>query len=162
PGYTPDAQIEILALSIRHYHQRDRMRLDHLTLVDALSLAPIEPLFFAPSWKGQVQLATLSRNRCSYCQNLTLNGGLGLAAQTSLIQREVYFVFPELDANASRGFEPSYRVGAGATAGMLIQLSEHWKALLLGTYVRYPLGDTGEEFRGTVAQEYTLQQNWAL
>ena len=45
---------------------------------------------------------------------------------------------------------------------MILQLSEQWKTLLLGTYVRYPLGDAGEEFRGLVAQQYTLQKNWAL
>jgi hypothetical protein len=162
PGYTPNAQVEILALSVRHYHQRDRLRLDRLTLVDALSLAPIEPLFLAPSWKGRVQLSTLGRKRCRYCQNFALNGGLGLSMQTSWIQREVHFVFPEVDANVSRGFAPSYRVGAGGTAGILVQFSERWKALLLGTYLRYPLGDTGEEFRGTVGQEYTLRKNWAL
>ena len=162
PGYTPDAQIEILALSVRHYHRRDRLRLHQLTLINAISLSPIEPLLFAPSWKGRVELSTLGHRNCRYCQNLTLNGGLGLSVQTSWIRREVYFLFPEVDAEASRGFTPNYRIGAGGTAGILIQFSNRWKALLSGTYARYPLGDRGEEFRGSVSQEYTLRQNLAL
>lgn len=162
PGYTPDAQIEILTLSIRHYHRRHRVRVDRLTFVDAISLSPVEPLFFAPSWKGKMQLSTLDRKRCGYCQNFTLNGGLGLAAQTSWLQREVYFVFPEVDVNVSQGFTPHYRGGAGGTAGILVDLSGRWKALLLGTYLRYPLGDRGEVFRGIVAHEYTFHKHWAV
>ncbi len=161
-GYTPDAQIEVLALSVRHYHQRDRIRLNQLTLINAISLSPIEPLFFAPSWKGRVELSTLGRRSCRYCQNLTLNGGLGLSVQTSWIRREVYFLFTEVDVEASRGFTPKYRIGTGGTAGILVQFSSRWKALLSGTYARYPLGETGEEFRGSVSQEYTLRQNLAL
>ena len=162
PGYTRDAQIDILALSLRHYHRQQRFRLDRLTLVDAISLAPIEPLFFSPSWKGRVGLRTLSRKRCTYCQNFAVSGGLGLAVQTAWVGREVSFLFPEVEANVSRAFAHDYRLGAGGTLGVLLHLSDRWKVLISGTYRRYPLGDTGEETQGFIGQQYALHRNWGV
>jgi len=162
PGYTPDAQIDILTFSLRHYQQRHRVRLERLTLVDAISLSPMESLFFSPSWKGRAGLQTLSRDRCQYCQNFVMNGGIGLALQTQWLRREVYFLFPELDANVSRGFTADYRIGGGGTAGLLLHLTGSWKVMVLGTYLRYPLGETGAEFRGVFGQQLVLYQNWAL
>ena len=162
PGYTPDAQIEVLALSLRRYHRQHRFRLDRLTLVNAISLSPIEPLFFAPSWKGQAGLHTLNRKRCRYCQNFAVNGGLGLAAQTQWLGREVYFFFPEVAVNVSRALAHDHRIGAGGTLGVLLHLSDHWKVMLSGTHLRYPLGDTGQETQGMIGQQYSFHRNWGV
>jgi hypothetical protein len=74
----------------------------------------------------------------------------------------VYFLFPEVDANVSRAFTPAYRVGVGSTAGVLFHLTDRWKMLASGTYLRYPVGDTGKKIRGFFAQQYVFHKNWAL
>ena len=46
--------------------------------------------------------------------------------------------------------------------GMLSDLTEKWKLLVSGTYLRYPLGDKSDDFRVNVGQRFTLLQNLAL
>jgi hypothetical protein len=45
---------------------------------------------------------------------------------------------------------------------MLADLTDRWKMLVSGTYLRYPLGNKGDDFRWTVGQRVALLQNLAL
>lgn len=161
-GYTPDAQIEILALGLRHYERRNQTRLERLILANILSLSPMDALFKSPSWKISAGRETVRRSDCRYCGSLNVNGGLGAAVETRVLRREVYFAFAELDANYSHAFEQNHRVGAGGSVGMLADLTERWKALLSTTYLRFPLGERSDDFRVSVQQRFTLQKDWAL
>ncbi|MBI3796627.1 MAG: DUF4105 domain-containing protein [Deltaproteobacteria bacterium] len=161
PGYTPDAQIEVLALSARYYHKQNRVRLERFTLVDMLSLSPIEPFFLAPSWKVRAGFETLRRG-CHYGQNFNLNGGLGLAVQTRWPRRTVWFAFPELELNYSHAFNDDYQAGAGGTFGLLVQLGERWKIFASGTYIQHVWGDPSGGFLAFIGQRYTLSQNLAV
>src|SRR5881296_4461559 len=42
PGYTPDAQIELAAFSLRHYERSDQVRLERVTFANVLSLSPMD------------------------------------------------------------------------------------------------------------------------
>src|SRR5437867_9822003 len=42
PGYTPDAQIELAAFSLRHYERSDQVRLELLTVANVLALSPMD------------------------------------------------------------------------------------------------------------------------
>jgi len=162
PGYTPDSQIEILAFRVRHYHEGNRIRLDQFTLADMISLSPLDALLPAPSWKLRVGIDTVNRKSCHYCHNLNLNGGLGVAAETHWLRREVYFFFPELDMNVSHAFADHHRIGAGGTVGMLASLTDRWKIMASGTYLRYPLGESADELEAFCGQSYALRRNWVL
>jgi hypothetical protein len=161
-GYTPDAQIEVLDIRLRHYPERNRFRLERLTLVNMLSLSPINSLLPAPSWKVRAGVDTVYRKDCRYCHAFTLNGGLGIAVETRWLRRAVYFVLPELAADLGHAFTPAYRLGGGGTIGMLMQLTGHWKILASGTYRRYPLGDSSNGVNLFFGQSYALRRNWVL
>lgn len=161
-GYTPDAQIEVLGFSIRHYERRDQVRLERFTLANILSLSPIDSLFQAPSWKISAGMQTLSRPDCRLCSNGNLNGGIGAAFETLFWRREVYFAFAELDANYGPAFEERHRVGGGGTIGLLADLTDRWRLLASSTYLRFPLGERSEDIRVSVGQRYTVQRNLAL
>lgn len=161
-GYTPDAQIAVLDVRLRHYPERNRFHLERLTLVDMLSLSPLNALFLAPSWKVRAAVDTAYRNDCRYCHAFTLNGGLGVAGETRWPRRAVYFVLPELAADFGHAFTPAYRLGGGGTLGMLTQLTERWKILVSGTYRRYPLGDSSNGVDLFFGQTYALHRNWVV
>jgi len=161
-GYTPDAQIEILGLGLRHYERRNQTRLERLTLANILSLSPMDALFKSPSWKISAGQETVRRPDCRYCGNLNVNGGLGAAAETRILNKEVYFAFAELDANYSHAFEQNHRVGAGGSVGLLADLTERWKTLLSITYLRFPLGERSDDTRVSIQQRFTLQKDWAI
>jgi hypothetical protein len=161
-GYTPDAQIAALDVRLRHYPERERFHLERLTLVDMLSLSPLNSLLPAPSWKVRAALDTTYRKNCRYCHAFTLNGGLGIAVDSRWLRRTVYFVLPELAADFGHAFTPAYRLGGGGTVGTLAQLTDRWKILASGTYRRYRLGNSSSSVDLAFGQSYALRRNWVL
>lgn len=161
-GYTPFAQIEFLAIKLRHYEKHNEFRLERLALLDIISLSPMDRLFKQPSWKVSAGFETVRREGCRYCGNVTFNVGPGAAVETRWLRREVYFAFAELDANYSHAFEENHRVGGGGTAGILADLTERWKILLSATYLRYPLGEQSDNTKFSFQQRFTLYKDWAV
>ena len=161
-GYTPDAQIELASLSLRHYNRADQTRIERATLANVLSLSPIDSVFRSPSWKINVGMNTIKHNGCELCSNGVMNGGIGVAAERHWLKREVFFAFMEGEANYSKAYEERHRIGGGGTVGVLADLTDRWKLMASGTYLRYALGDTSDDFRWFVGQRYTLSQNLAL
>lgn len=161
-GYTPDAQIEIGGIAVRHYNRVDQTRVERATLVNILSLSPIDDLFHAPSWKVNLGVQTIRHGGCQLCSNGVANGGIGAAVESNLFKREVYFAFAEAEANVSRAYEEDYRIGGGGTVGMLADLTARWKLMVSGSYLRFPLGDKSDDFRWYAGSRYTLARNWAM
>jgi hypothetical protein len=161
-GYTPDAQIELASVSLRHYNRIDQTRIERATLANILSLTPMDSVFRAPSWKINVGMDTIRFGSCQLCSNGFVNGGIGAAVESHWLKREVFFAFAEAEADYSHAYEEDHRVGGGGTAGLLADLTDRWKLMASGTYLRYILGDKSDDFRWFVGQRYTLSQNWTL
>ncbi len=161
-GYAHDAQIEFMAMKLRHYEKHNQFRMERLDLLDIISLSPMDTLFQRPSWKVSAGYETVRVQDCRYCGNVHFNVGPGVAVETRWLRREVYFAFAELDANYSHAFEENHRVGGGATAGMLLELTERWKTLLSASYLRYPLGEHSDNTKYSLQQRYTLSKDWAI
>ncbi|MBI4401901.1 MAG: DUF4105 domain-containing protein, partial [Nitrospirae bacterium] len=165
-GYTPDAQIELLALSLRHYEQRDHTRLERFTLANIVSLSPMDSLFKSLSWKINAGMQTVRHFRdggeCRFCSNGAINGGIGAAVESRFLNREVYFAFAEAESNVSHAYEHNHRVGGGGTVGLLADLTERWKILLSTTYLRFPLGERSDDVRLFFGQRYTLHKDLTL
>jgi opacity protein-like surface antigen len=107
-------------------------------------------------------MQTIRHNGCELCSNGVANVGVGAAAETQLFKREVYFAFAEAEANYSRAYEERHRVGGGGTVGLLADVTDRWKLMLAGSYLRYALGDKSDDIRWYAGSRYTLSQNWAL
>ncbi len=161
-GHTPDAQIELASLTLRHYNRADQTRIERATLANLLSLSPIDALFHAPSWKINVAMQTIRHNGCQLCSNGVVNGGVGGAVESHWINKEVFFAFAEAEGNYSRAYEERHRVGGGGTAGAFIDLTERWRIMTSGSYLKFPLGEHSDEFRWFVGQRYSVTRNFAL
>ncbi len=162
PGFTPDAQIEIMSVALRHYHDESQARIERFSPINIVSLAPMDSLSQLPSWKVNIGMQTIRHNGCELCSNGVANVGIGAAAETQLFKREVYFAFAEAEANYSRAYEERHRIGGGGTVGMLVDATDRWKLMLSGSYLRYALGDKSDDIRWYAGSRYTLSQNWAL
>lgn len=161
-GYTPDAQIEALDIALRHYARSDHTRLERFTLLNIVSLSPMDALFHSPSWKLNIGLETVRLNHCRFCHIGNLSTGIGVAAESSWLKREVYFGFAELASEYSRIFNNNFRLGGGATVGALADVTERWRFMLSGTYLHFPVGDNSRDWQLSAQQRYTLHQNVAL
>lgn len=161
-GYTPDAQIEMASVTVRHYNRADQTTVERATLLNLLSLSPIDAVFHAPSWKLNVGMNTIRRNDCQLCSNGFFNGGIGGAKELSLLNREVVFAFAESEASISKAYDEMHRIGGGATIGMLADITERWKLMATGSYLRFPVGDKSDDIRWYVGSRFTLGQNWTV
>lgn len=161
-GYTPGAQIEMASLTVRHYNRADQTRIERATLANILSLSPIDSVFHAPSWKLNIGMQTIRHQGCQLCSNGVFNGGIGGAIESRLLKREVLFAFAEAEANYSRAYQERHRIGGGGTVGILADLTERWKLMATGTYLKYALGEKSDDIRWYVGSRYTVAQNWAL
>lgn len=161
-GYTPDAQIEIASVTARHYNRADRTRIERATLANVLSLSPVDSVFHAPSWKIHVGMQTITHHGCKLCSSGVVNGGIGGAVESRLLRREVLFAFAEAEGNYGGAYEERHRIGGGGTVGVLSDLTERWKLMATGTYLKYALGEKSDDIRWFVGSRYTLSQNWAL
>jgi len=161
-GYTPDAQIEALSIALRHYHRRNNTRIDRFTLLNITSLSPVDSLFLKPSWKLDTGFDTVQRKLCRYCLTGRANGGIGLAAESRWLTREVYFGFGEIVSEYGRAFNHGYRVGGGLSAGALVDITDRWKIAATTTYLGFAAGDKKPEWRVSAQQRFTLSRNLAL
>jgi Domain of unknown function (DUF4105) len=161
-GYTPNAQIEIASVTMRTYNRDNQTRFERATLANVVSLSPMDSVFHVPSWKINAGMNTIRFGRCKLCSNGVLNGGIGAAVESHWLKREVIFAFAEAEANYSRAYDEDHRVGGGGTLGLLADLTDRWKLMASGTYLRYALGDKSDDFRWFVGQRLTLLQNLAL
>jgi hypothetical protein len=93
---------------------------------------------------------------------MNVNGGIGIATESTLIKREVAFAFTEIDANYSHAFDENHRVGGGGTLGVLADLTDRWKVMVTGTYLQYPFGEQSHDVRTSIQQRFTIGQNWAI
>jgi len=161
-GYTRDAQIEGLSIRLRHYNHSNQTKLESLSLVNILSLTPMDTFFKKPSWKLDVGWKTLSGNECSLCTIFHFNGGIGGAFQSNLLRREVLYALGELETDYGSVFSPNYRAGGGGTSGLLVDLTKRWKLHLFTTYLSFPFGNRSHEVRRSLHQRLTLHKDLAL
>jgi hypothetical protein len=161
-GYTPDAQIETLSIALRHYPRHNHTRIDRFTLLNVISLSPVDSLFFKPSWKLDTGFDTIERNGCRYCLAGRANGGIGLAVQSQLLKREVYFAFADIVSEYSKAFDRGYRIGAGLSVGALADITDRWKVALTTAYLGFPVGERRPEWRVGAQQRFSLGKNLAV
>ena len=161
-GYTPDAQIEVFSIAVRHYPDHGGLQLDRLTLLDITSLTPFDALAPRPAWRIHAGWEPVPRAEDLDRSAFNLNGGLGLATETHWPWRTLWFALPELTLNLSRDFVSDYRAGWGITAGALLHAMANWKILAGASWLDYRLGEAGTAWRATVKQNLALGRDWAL
>jgi hypothetical protein len=161
-GHTPDAQIELASITLRHYNRADQARIERATLAGVLSLSPIDSVFHAPSWKINVGMQTIKHHGCQLCSNGVANGGIGGAVESHWILREVFFAFAEAEANYGRAYEERHRIGGGGTGGALIDLTDRWRLMASGGIFKYAFGEKADDVRWSIGQRYTMNRNLSL
>jgi hypothetical protein len=105
---------------------------------------------------------TVKFHSCDLCSNGYLNAGAGGALETRIVQREVFFLFGEFDANVSSAYDENHRVGGGVSGGVMATITNNWKWLISAGYMGYPLGDRSDDTPISVGQRWTFAKNFAF
>lgn len=161
-GYTPNAQIELLNVTVRRYEDSDRLTLDRLTLLDITSLQPINALTPRPAWRIHAGWEPVFQPDCRDCTAFNLSGSLGLAAETRRPWRAVWFALPGLELDYGDEFTRDHRAGPALTVGALLQPTPGWKMLASAAWLDYRLGETSAATRLVLQQNLALGNDWSL
>lgn len=163
-GYTSGGQINFLDLGLRLDPGRGQIKIEDLTLIDIVSLSPRSDLFKPVSW----QVATGFRRRPASAifaeeqHNLGyfVDGGPGLAWGD--LDTVAAYSFALASADANTGFDNSYAVGAGASAGILARPLAHWTLRAELGALDYISGDDGRRRWAFIEQQIPLAGRFAL
>ncbi len=138
-GYIPDSQLEMGAGRLRIDHDDRQLYVERLDLASIVSLSPLDPWVRKPSWKLSTGVDQAKELGCSgaACMYYSLNGGMGVSAQSRLLRRQLYYLLAESDLGAGPILPLGWRAGAGGTAGVIIDLSARWRVLGEATYIEY-------------------------
>ena len=158
-GYAPNSQLNFLNLRTRYETDREEWQLQNFTLVDIISLYPVNSLNQAPSWKINLGWERNQDNGCADCTPLILNPGVGLTLQSNLHRREVYFGFLEANLEFDSAFDSDHRAGFGATIGLLFDATQQWRLALVANHTRYTAGQRSNVSEVELRQRFYLSRN---
>ena len=119
-------------------------------------------LFRGFSWRLRGGWERNGDGACASCTPFTLNGGFGMALETGLLKREVYFGFLEAFAEGEQDFRKGYRLGGGAGLGILVDVTDNWRSALIGRTIEFTQGEEGRVERAAFQNRYSLTGNLEL
>ncbi len=162
-GYTPASALEMLGLNLRRDDRSGRVYVNSLGFVRILSLAPLDAWIKKPSWEvdaGLRQAEDLGKAPwASPYFGLTLGSGAALKIPGVPL---IAYALGELDGGGGAVFRDNYRLGPGATGGLLLSPHSRWRLSVDASYWRYVLGNPGGEARLRAGGAFDLSRNWSL
>ena len=87
---------------------------------------------------------------------------MGAALETGLLNREVYFGFVEVFVEGEQDFRKGYRLGGGASLGILVDVTDNWRSALIGRTIEFTRGEEGRVERAAFQNRYSLTENLEL
>lgn len=159
-GYLPGAQIEFMKFELRRDNATEDVRLQQLTFASIVSLAPRDELLKPWSWRldaGARRIDTVD-GRQPLVAHLDL--GAGLAARSDGGTQG--YLMGEGSLLAAGALTENHALGAGASAGVLVDLSPRWRVHLRGRGLSYFSGERHDRLEFMLDQRYTLSRDLAL
>jgi hypothetical protein len=161
-GYIPNSQLEMAHLVVRRDDRAKKTYVDKMTLVDILSLSPMDRWVRHPSWKffmgwdnaRDLPLAPEHRG------HVTMNGGTGAAWDNSTLGQKSFYTFIDGDAGTGGVFRRNYRLGVGATTGILWELSSKIRLRVEVGWMRHFSGEIGSFSHVSATPSVRLGRNW--
>ncbi len=141
-GYTRGSLIEFLSGAVRWYPESDRFRVSRLDLIRIESLDPFDLIFRKKSWK--VRMGFETRDFTVERDALVPFARCGIGGTISLREEGSAYLLGEVEGNFSRRYHSAYRIGGGASAGIMAEPIRGWRLQMEGRGTWGALGETRE------------------
>lgn len=128
-GYTPFSQIEVGKLDFRYSREREEVDLHSLTLVNIVSLAPVDSLQRSASWLANAGAYVPPDSKCLYCLSAQVQGGFGLSTYLTNDEAAVGFAFIKWNVEDGSGTPNRFRTGPSELIGADWRIVPHVKWL---------------------------------
>lgn len=159
-GYARGAQIEFFSLGLRHYDS-GASRVERFTPVNILSLTPRNDFFQSMSWKISAGWQRIRIPDGSEPLAFSLDGGTG-GAWSNTNGTALWYAMFDSGARLGKDMGNGYALGAGASAGGLIDFSPRWRMHGYVRGMRYFLGQLDTPRTFGLEQRLALGRDLAL
>jgi hypothetical protein len=159
-GYAEGAQINFLDLGFRHDTSSDRTRLEHVHVIDVLSIAPRDAFFRPVSWKLGTGFVRKRLNDGRRPMVWRSEAGAGLA--TGSWERALGYFMIEGTLDVSGRLEDDHAVGLGARTGLHLRPHPAWKVHLYAKSQEFRFGARHHEREVALEQSLALGMNHGL
>lgn len=159
-GYAEGAQINFLDLGFRHDTRSDRTRLEHVHVIDVLSIAPRDAFFRPVSWKLGTGFVRKRLNDGRRPMVWRSEAGAGLA--TGSWERALGYFMIEGTLDVSGRLEDDHAVGLGARTGLHLRPHPAWKVHLYAKSQEFRFGARHHEREVALEQSLALGMNHGL
>lgn len=161
-GFPPNGNIEIVGpITVRFDNQAGEAWVHDLTLIDIFSLSPWDSWTRPFSWNMRtgIEVAEELDKDPWHSQYYRLRSGWGLAWETRLLGREVYYALAQGDIGGGEVLRGGYRIGGGGIAGVLLTPHPRVRLHLEGDSFGYAFGDDRPNFGATARIAFDFSQN---
>ncbi|HVN96906.1 MAG TPA: DUF4105 domain-containing protein [Syntrophorhabdaceae bacterium] len=159
-GYKEGAQIIFADTALRYYSQDDKLKLESVDAINIVSLAPRD-LFFKPiSWKVDTGLIQRIMEDGKDHMIAHLNPAGGFTWKNRLLG--LYYFMMESDLDVGGAFKEKYALGAGASLGLIRNMTDFWKTHLYVRDIYYGLGNEHNLFEARLIQNLVLSTNSSI
>jgi hypothetical protein len=161
-GYIPYSQLEMMDLRLRVDDRSRKPYIERLALVDIASLVPWDPWVPQISWRASTGVDQAKEYGCAgpSCMYYDGNVGGGIAYSTSFLGRELYYALAEGNFGVGPILDRTWRLGAGASAGVILDPLSFWRVQCEATYIGYGWGPARERLR--LANAFRLSRDLEL
>jgi len=173
-GYLPNSHLAMFHLRLRYAPRVRKAFVEHLGLIEIVSLHPRDPWTTPRSWKMNLRIDPAKERGCARawrCLYLGMNSGRGIAMEVRrqtgggtgpFSRRGVGYLFAEVDIGVGEPFRRGYRFGGGATAGLLVDVTPSWHIHLTGGTLHYFAGDVHAIHSVAAEQVFSVRKDWEL
>lgn len=167
-GYLPSAEINLLELSLRYYHQRQKLEPWHLKLVEVGNYLTSSPVFKMSAWRtrvdiGRTGLASSAREDW----RSRIGGGYGRSWGNGETLLGYAFLTSELEHGPQAGLrkhgnQPRWAFGPGMAAGFVWQGPANTRSGLDLQSTRFVAGAKGTAHQLNATAQWNYRHNHAL
>jgi len=154
-GYTENAQINFMDMSLRYNSEKEELDLHELMFVDIFSLAARDKFFKPLSFK--IQTGFVRRNVDNSGQEklaFAVNGGVGL--NYGMTHDLNFFAMLDMSILSHHRLENDVAFGAGPGLGMYWRATSFWNIWLSGSVIHF------DDSYDMTYVDYKLEQNFAF
>lgn len=162
-GYLPNAEINLLELSLRYYEDTEKIEPWHLNVVEVGNYLSSSPVFRLSAWRIEAEIGRVTPGaRFRDDWRGRLGGGYGRAWGSSTDLMAYLFLALELEAGPQAGVQMTvddsdWAAGGGLAAGFVWEPLDALRGGLDLRAIHFPVGAEGEAYQA----EATLQWNYA-
>jgi hypothetical protein len=161
-GFDPSAQIQSLEGRVRVSTENGDIDLDHLKLIEVVSISPIKKHLVKQSWNIGFGWRKNYSNACFNCGAAYLEGGAGFTLGNFNVNRLYFTTFLNGFFHAAPWNATHYQAGPSGTSMLIWDATSRLRFLLTGN-VRYsPFGEPNFIYKGGLESALDLTRSLSL